>query len=219
VGAVLYFSSSKKSPDATPQIKTDQLANSTAPMSDQPTTTDTSTPAQQEPATTTQYAKVAPTPKPTQAELDKIDISTWKTYTNKDYGYEIKYPSDWSIITREDSQVNFLAPETPKFDPHEPGEGNIGITMQNIEGSQIPDLPSQYSSEKIIKMDGNNANLYEGVPGGQDASTPSFVFVSTYLVKDKKELDFIFADDIANKKDDKYIATYYRMLDTFKFVK
>lgn len=87
-----------------------------------------------------------PTPEPMQAELDKIDISNRTTYTNADYVYEIKYPSDWSIISWEDHAVNFLAPEISKFNPDELGKGYIWISMQESGPS---DAPGQYYEKNI----------------------------------------------------------------------
>jgi len=212
ISVASYFSSSKKSPETVVQPKTNQAAIDTTPAP-----TKESKPNENDAAPT---VAVAPTPVPTQGEIAKIDTSNWKTYMNKEYGYEIKYPKDWSVITREDYQVHFLAPETQKFDTSidEPGEGNISIVMKKVENELNSDLPPQYSSKSIITLDGNSADEYEGVAGGQDPASPSIVYTMVYLVKDKKELSFDFADDIINKNDDKYLTVYYKMLTTFRFV-
>ena len=34
-------------------------------------------------------------------DISEIDISNWKTYRNEEFGFEIKYPEDWSISVGE----------------------------------------------------------------------------------------------------------------------
>lgn len=46
--------------------------------------------------------------------FEEVDISNWKTYRNEEYGFEVKYPTDWFAI--EDSRgINFtpLSPDDP----------------------------------------------------------------------------------------------------------
>ncbi len=43
---------------------------------------------------------VSPTPTPTKTATPTPDeTANWKTYTNNQYGFEVKYPSDWEQIT------------------------------------------------------------------------------------------------------------------------
>jgi hypothetical protein len=216
IGAALYFSSSKKSPETIPHTKTEQSATSNTSESDQPATTDTSTPAQQEPEKLTPAKNVPSTPEPSQAELDKIDTSNWKTYTSNDYGFEIKYPSDWSVITRKDSGVAFLAPETPKFNPDELGWGNVSIGMQKSGPSDAPD---QYFSKTPIILDKGSGNLYTGVNCGQDPQYPNISCNIADLTKDSREIVINYFDELEKKDSTKYIGVYYKMINTFKFIK
>ncbi len=41
-------------------------------------------------------------------DISEIDISDWKTYSNEEFGFEIKYPEDW---TNEDSKSVILFSE------------------------------------------------------------------------------------------------------------
>lgn len=94
-GAVLYFSSPKKSAEIVSPTNNSQPANSTSSVSDQSKMADNAAPVQQE------TTNASSTSKPSQAGSNEIDMSDWKTYTNKDYGYELKYPSTWYINLTE----------------------------------------------------------------------------------------------------------------------
>jgi hypothetical protein len=162
---------------------------------------------------------VEPTPLPTEAEMSAIDTSSWKIYDNSQYGYEISYPADWKVVARGDYQINFLAPGKKVFSAEEPGEGNISISMEEDKSGTSEFMPSQYTDQTTVKLGGKESVLYSGIPGGQDAKTPSGVYTVALLRYDGKVLMFNFLDEIADKDDGKYLAYYEKMLSSFKLIK
>ncbi len=189
-----------------------------SPVAVQPTASPTITPiitsAPEPTLTPTPEPAIIPTPTP------NIDISNWKTYRNEDYGYSVEYPSTWLIKTRENYQVHFLAPEGSRISGDSwLGEGNIFITMNELQNNQNLNPPSQYSLMSAIIIDGINAIRYDGVKGGQYLTNPSFIYTIVDLAKNNKELNLIFSDQISDRNDEKYIIIYNKMLSSFKFIK
>ena len=147
----------------------------------------------------------------------KDEIADWQTYRNEEYGFEVKYPENWSVVIRGNYQVHFLDIENLGFDTYsEPGEGNIFITMDKLQDNQ--DLPSQYYSKSTIIIDGNSAVRYEGIKGGHDQLNPSIIYTSIYLIKNDKKIKFNFSNRVSDKNDDKYITIFNQILSSFKFI-
>ena len=67
------------------------------------------------------------TPRPT---LDPT--ASWKTYWNKQYGFEVKYPSDWLLTENSDKQVSLQSPST-------------------LEKIRRKDIYPEYSTDVVIK--------------------------------------------------------------------
>ncbi len=61
--------------------------------------------------------KVPLQPSPTASPRPSVDTSSWKTYHNKKYGFELRYPSDWKV-TEDFAQavvnISFAGPALDK---------------------------------------------------------------------------------------------------------
>jgi hypothetical protein len=100
----------------------------------------------------------------------EIDTSNWKLYQNKIYGYEIKYPEDWKIIT-----LGNVEPETfsaPDFQSPECFE-KIGKTCSDLMVGNIHKIEKGETIESDIPLGaGSNYRLISKKPmkvGGEDA--------------------------------------------------
>jgi hypothetical protein len=135
----------------------------------------------------------------------------WKTYTNTQYGYEIKYPKDWSISTSSGGlgiYCNFQNGDK-KCEGLEnvgigvPGPG-IGITVKQVSFAD-------FTKDYVV----NNKEYYllDGATGWKFSGGPVISVGSS---------DYIFA----TKNSNSYIITYVSMapiqnqiISTFKFTK
>jgi uncharacterized membrane protein len=117
-----------------------------------------------------------PTPTPVQTKTPISPIPTsettnLKTYTNSQYGYQIKYPKDWTVATSGFTAVGFRAPNT------KPQLGDFVADVYVVfEASSIQKIidaaGSQFSDRKVVREDitiGNNVPAVKFT-----VSTPSY---------------------------------------------
>ena len=114
----------------------------------------------------------------------------WKTYTDKDYGYGIKYPAGWQI----DPVTNWIKnPQT--------GSYFYAIQATGIEYT---------SGGKTISIAGTQAyKKYSGL-------TPPGVYFEVTTLLNKNKTEFYIQGYSGSIKDDK---TLEQILSTFKFTK
>lgn len=96
-----------------------------------------------------------------QQQAPKIDTSGWKTYTNTQYGFEIKYPADWGITyntnnygTTNIKDVNFSKPSSDNLT-------NVTVAF----GSGSGDVFNGYcgSSLKKINIGGKETDFCDNI--------------------------------------------------------
>ena len=127
------------------------------PVAQQPTPTQTSNPTK------------TPTPNP------KDEIADWKTYTNAQYGFEFRYPSNWGF---DDQSANRLGGVDVFV--MAPMDNNFGKNTMNVVIDTLHTLSDrrQYRisdgyQEKIISVGGGTVYTYSknGVADGMDLFT------------------------------------------------
>ena len=102
---------------------------------------------------------VITTPKPTaQTQTPQDETANWKTYTNKDYKYEVKYPLDWKM--REEMSTEAMSTiwwDSPQTAPITPEKRFIQVGAMNyLEGysfsQMLPALSPGAKGCENVKM-------------------------------------------------------------------
>ncbi len=149
----------------------------------------------------------------------ELNISKWKTYRNEEYGFEIKYPTDWRERFQDDNynqDTLVFAMQSPdgKFWP-----GLIDISVHALELSSFQALDEKH--ERQILESGynfilnkkrlmiNNYYAYTMTIGGNGA------YFNIYFKKNGKLYNIIFWRDATLDALD---HTDRAILSTFKFI-
>ena len=140
----------------------------------------------------------------------KTDTSDWKTYRNKEYGFELKYPLDFKEQKAESDTILL----TTKIDKVSSNYFTVSIrknykinqilsSVKDVEEINIGD----YLGYKYFYIEGVGMSEVVLIQTGQDALSISFDLIGG-------EKNFATADD---KKT--YIQDYFnQILSTFKFI-
>ncbi|MDD2656460.1 MAG: PsbP-related protein [Patescibacteria group bacterium] len=144
--------------------------------------------------------------------------TNWKTYTNKDYGYSIQYPSTWTVdLTTKDSRGKTLATFLA------PGQKNVPHDKTiDIQVSPMTDV-SRVDSADYIKRNGNVIiSTSPVVVGG--ITTDKFITdlnngynMAVYVEKNSET--YVLGLHNTTSSDKEYIDNFNLMLSSFKFTK
>lgn len=147
-----------------------------------------------------------------------IDTSSWKTYTNAQYGFEFKYPSSWKAFTSTiDIFSAFFGPTATTtsgvgsvfYDFDVPTGANL-LDMIRKDQMENPDFKGTILSQKTKTIE--NQNVVETIIQSQNGQT--FVKSITWLNKNKA-YDIIIKYDSASQ--DEILGIFDQITSSFKF--
>jgi hypothetical protein len=143
-------------------------------------------------------------------EISK-ETESWNTYKNIQYGFEIKYPTNWKAEEPSAYGVNFYPSEVPKLfesDKRYPAT----IEFNKISDANYP-LRSQMDRKKY-KLD-NGIEIIKFIPTTNDSMLNAIIYV------DNKIYQVYVADKVFGQKDTKVSnrAIFDKMLPTLKKLK
>lgn len=163
-------------------------------------------------------ATAAPTPTPTP------DVTVnWKTYTNKDGGYEFKYPAAWNVIFHPNTEKGALfgpgAALSGSDGSIEPvGMLEQGQSLKDFVKNFNQDIESGSDSETETVINGQNAVvsiLSKAGEGNMEIKNVSFENNNNVF-----NISLLYHSDFAKYPADKaMLDTFNKLLTTFKFVK
>lgn len=93
------------------------------------------------------------------SKIDKLDIniSDWQTYTNENFGFEIKYPKNLNIIKDKTISITNVQGESPTFFAQ---DGDIWINIYNVENDTIAVFDKVGTVEKNYSSKLGNTSEY-----------------------------------------------------------
>ena len=161
--------------------------------------------------TTSQIPPVAQFP------VHKDEMAGWKTYSNVQYGYELKYPVDWFTNCNDKDIQCLFYPEDPlNFGP---GENVSWIAISNHSTMKEKTLESYFKDNGL-------SNRHEVQINGQVATAADLIISDIdngkYYIfqRDTGLLIISVSDMVGNNPSRKRIgeSTFNQILSTFKFV-
>jgi len=132
-------------------------------------------------------------------KLQETDTSDWKTYTNEEYGFEFKYPTDWTEKTTTNDYIIL----TPKNDKNNFDIIKIQIDKTFDLQAFIKSSETQLKTEKIV-MGIDNYEAIEVQNLGLVTSK------DVYLEKNQYIYSFVINEESSQ------VENFYKILSTFK---
>lgn len=123
---------------------------------------------------------------PTFKFIDTVDTSSWKTYTNTQYGFEVKFPKDWDVAIVDGEAVN--SPQNPSG------------TMLIFEYSNPQNLPlMEFLTTKDSKLRREWEHSALGYPGFLNFSKVSQITLGGVMAYRFGRMSFSWSDVAVQK--------------------
>lgn len=158
--------------------------------------------------------------KPGIAEFKKAinETANWKTYTNAQYGFEIKYPESW-YVTRGKKTL-FECVDITNYNPVPPSSGSNQITFRIIISDNQEHNSALFFAEGEKSARGNKGTINEinvnGIPAVKLSDSGDFPEV--FIVDDKKTKKLYISGFVFAPNSENNLSIFNQMLSTFKFI-
>ena len=156
----------------------------------------------------------SPSPSPSQTE---IDTSDWKTYRNEEFGFEFRYPSDWTISDPiPNSNFNItLKPKKVSVGKYYITISRTLLNLDNLESSKL-------CQELLSRTNKYNFNQSKDICGGTiiDVAQDGLVSKSTLFSTGKLIMQFISRPGFEATKEEEIIYTeiYNQVIESIRIL-
>jgi len=156
-------------------------------------------------------------PEITPTEPSEIDTSDWKTHTDKEYGFEVKYPKSYKLTDRVGG-VSFGYKYDLDIIPNSEGLTLLEYINRNIIQTDDPRI-GKTILKKSISIAGTDVVRFEGEIFGSEEG-PWRYGIDVFWLKNKKIYRFSYSPGVIKEKINTVeVAIFDQMLSTFKFIK
>lgn len=147
---------------------------------------------------------------PVESELSRVDISGWKTYQNKEYGFEFKYPIDFMVDDSADESMS-------KFDIHlhviKDGKNDQSEDLMVMKNYGVKDLDTAFNEYFNLKQD-DFIPIYGKTNGLRTLSALTFEYGEHYIVVAITDNKSVVGFE-AEKENEELLS---KVISTFKFI-
>lgn len=141
---------------------------------------------------------------PAPSPVSQDETAGWKTYRNQEYGFEVKYPSDFQILVPEHGEVDFV-----QLYVRRDNEDEFSIVARKADSSASDKYYAGTASESIgqIRISGI---VWQKIiiPGESSKNSP-------YLLLQTKHNNYLYQVQLYGGQQ--VTGIYQQILSTFKF--
>lgn len=167
----------------------------------------------------------------------KDEFSDWKTYTNKKYGYSVRYPADWLMTEGESTAVDipkihsFSLTKTDKTQNQVDLPGDFKDDAKYVISIRVSPNSSNYTAQEYILQNVSpesqeefKKELQDIIVGGgkgvkllQAAAPASGLATTIYISHANKIYEFSYGAMAHQETHTKFMNIFDQILSTFKF--
>lgn len=154
---------------------------------------------------------VSPSPTPTATPDETANSSRdevlrdWKTYSNNEYQYTLKYPQNWTL-TEKSYQAEYRAPKTTKY-----------ISIESPDKSFYLGLGIKKSEEENVILTGRTGVAAGELIPGDSFSIGQYLIPTQHLIWENKIKDILGKETPINNSHIIYVEFSYVGKDTVKY--